>query len=82
MEFDVFSSPLPDVAAGVVVQAVSGLSAEGVVVWATAEPTLSTPAKIAAATRIILISVGLKMACLGENVLLQRWFRTIAAPFR
>jgi hypothetical protein len=56
MEFAVFSSPLPDVAAGDVVQAVSCLSAEGAVDWAEAALTPITVARIAAATRFILVS--------------------------
>jgi hypothetical protein len=58
MEFDVFSSPLPDVAAGDVVQAVSGLLPDGAVDWAAAVPALNAPTIIAAATRIILVSNG------------------------
>ena len=53
IEFAVFSSPLPVVAAGEVVQAVSGFSTDAAVDWAVAVPTLSTLAIIAAATRII-----------------------------
>jgi hypothetical protein len=52
-EFDVFSSPLPDVAAGDVVQAVSSFSPDGAVDWADAVLTPITAAKIAAATRVI-----------------------------
>ena len=51
IEFDVFSSPLPVVAAGDVVQAVSGFSPP--VDWAAAIPTLNTLARRAAAMRII-----------------------------
>ena len=43
MEFDVFSPPLPEVAAGDVVQLVSGFSPGGVVVCATAAPACSLP---------------------------------------
>jgi hypothetical protein len=45
MEFDVFSLPLPDVAAEEVVQLVSCFSLDGVVDWATAGPTSNQPAK-------------------------------------
>ncbi len=58
IEFDCFPSPLPEVAAGDVVQAVSGFSLEGVVDWAAATLTLKAPASIAVARRIILISNG------------------------
>ncbi|WP_291850874.1 hypothetical protein [Bradyrhizobium sp.] len=60
IEFDCFPSPLPEVAAGDVVQAVSGFSLEGVVDWAAATLTLTlkAPASIAVARRIILISNG------------------------
>ena len=50
MEFDVFSSPLPVVAAGEVVQFVSGLSFDGVADCAAALPAANNPAKTAAAT--------------------------------
>ena len=56
IEFDVFSSPLPEVAAPVVVQLVSGFWPEGVVDCANAGPTTSVPKRIAAAVRIMLIS--------------------------
>ena len=56
MEFAVFSSPLPVVEAGDVVQAVSGLSPEAAVDWAAAALTLNRPARIAAATRVMVIS--------------------------
>jgi hypothetical protein len=75
IEFAVFSSPLPVVAAGDVVQAVSGLSPEAAVDWAAAVLTLTTAAKIAAATWIIFVSDGPETACPQENVLVQRWFR-------
>jgi hypothetical protein len=52
-EFDVFSSPCPDVAAGDVVQAVSSFFADPAVVWADAALAPITVATIAAATRII-----------------------------
>jgi hypothetical protein len=58
IELAVFSSPLPVVAAGDVVQAVSGLSPDAAVDWAAAVPTLNIAAKIAAATWIILVSDG------------------------
>jgi hypothetical protein len=57
-EFDVFSSPCPEDAAGEVVQAVSSFSADPAVVWAEAVLTPITAAKIAAATRVIFISDG------------------------
>jgi hypothetical protein len=72
-EFDVFSSPLPDVAAGDVVQAV--LSVDPAVVWAEAALTPITATRIAAATRFIFVSNGCKIACSEQNVLLQRRFR-------
>ena len=56
IEFAVFSSPLPVVAAGDVVQAVSGLSSDVPVDWAAAALTLNSPATIAAATRVMVIS--------------------------
>ena len=56
IEFDVFSSPLPEVAAPVVVQLVSGFWLEGVVDCANAGPTTNVPTRIAAAVRIMLIS--------------------------
>jgi hypothetical protein len=55
-EFAVFSSPLPVVAAGDVVQAVSGFAPEVPVDWAAAALTLNSPVTIAAATRVIVIS--------------------------
>jgi hypothetical protein len=75
IEFAVFSSPLPDVAAGDVVQAVSGFAPDVPVDWAAAALTLNSPATIAAATRVMVISNrwnGLP----GANVLPQRWFRS------
>jgi hypothetical protein len=66
IEFAVFSSPLPVVAAGDVVQAVSGFSPDAAVDWATAAATLNTLARIAAAMRIIFISNGVsRSACHG-----------------
>jgi hypothetical protein len=56
IEFAVFSSPLPVVAARDVVQAVSGFSADVPVDWAAAALTLNSPARIAAATRVMVIS--------------------------
>ncbi|HMH73470.1 MAG TPA: hypothetical protein VK554_14335, partial [Bradyrhizobium sp.] len=44
MEFDVFSPALPVVAAGDVVQFVSGFSLDGVVDCAAAAPTTNNPA--------------------------------------
>ena len=58
IEFAVFSSPLPVVAAGDVVQAVSGFSPDAAVDWAAAVLTLNAAAKIAAAMRIIFVSNG------------------------
>lgn len=58
MEFAVFSSPLPDVAAGDVVQAVSCQPTEGAVDWADAALAPITVARNAAATRFILVSNG------------------------
>ena len=74
-ELAVFSSPLPVVAAGDVVQAVSGLLPEAAVDWAAAVLTLNIAAKIAAATWIIFLSDGPETACPRENDLMQRWFR-------
>jgi len=54
MEFDVFSLPLPDVAAGEVVQLVSCFSLDGAVDWATAGPITNHPATIVAPTRLII----------------------------
>ena len=51
MEFDVFSLAVPVVAAGEVVQLVSGFSLDGLADCAAAAPTNSDPAKTAAATR-------------------------------
>jgi hypothetical protein len=51
IEFEVFSSPLPEVAAPVVVQLVSGLPPDGAAVCAAAAPETNMPAKIAAAAR-------------------------------
>jgi len=74
IEFAVFSSPLPVVAAGDVVQAVSGFSPDAAVDWATAVATLNTLARIAANTlariaaamRVIFISNGVsRSACHG-----------------
>jgi hypothetical protein len=56
IEFAVFSSPLPVVAAGDVVQAVSGFAPDVPVDWAAAALMLNSPATIAAATRVIVIS--------------------------
>jgi hypothetical protein len=56
IEFAVFSAPLPVVAAGDVVQAVSGLAPDVPVDWAAAALTLNSPARIAAATRVMVIS--------------------------
>ena len=56
IELAVFSSPLPVVAAGDVVQAVSGFASDVPVDWAAAALTLNSPATIAAATRVIVIS--------------------------
>jgi len=51
MEFDVFSSALPEVAAGDVVQLVSCFSLDGAVDWARAVPPTTSPAKAAIAIR-------------------------------
>src|SRR5689334_8131046 len=75
IELAVFSSPLPVVAAGDVVQAVSGLSSDAAADWAAAVLMPNTVAKIAAATWIIFVSDGPETACPQENVLVQRWFR-------
>ena len=77
IELAVFSSPLPVVAVGDVVQAVSGLSPEAAVDWAAAALTLNIVAKIAAATWIIFVSEGPETACPRENILLRRWFREV-----
>ena len=77
IELAVFSSPLPVVAVGDVVQAVSGLSLEAAVDWAAAVLTLNIAAKIAAATWIIFVSEGPETACPRENILLRRWFREV-----
>lgn len=61
MELAVFSSPLPVVAADVVVHAVSGFSLDAAVDCAAAVLTLNIPAKIAAETRIIFFSSGRKV---------------------
>ena len=62
IEFAVFSSPLPVVAAGDVVQAVSGsgFAPDVPLDWAAAALTLNATAKIAAATRTMSISEGWK----------------------
>jgi hypothetical protein len=57
IEFDVFSSPCPEVADPVVVQLVSGFSLEGLVDCAVAGPTTNVPTRIAAAARSIFISL-------------------------
>ena len=51
MEFDVFLSALPEVAADDVVQLVSCFSLDGAVDWATAAPATTNPAKTATAIR-------------------------------
>ena len=56
IEFDVFSSPLPVVAAGDVEQLVSCFSLDGLVVWAFAAATTNDAAIMAVAKRIIFIS--------------------------
>jgi hypothetical protein len=63
IELAVFSSPLPVVAAGDVVQAVSGFAPDVPLDWAAAALTLNSPARIAAATRVIVISNIVEMAC-------------------
>ena len=54
--FDVFSSPLPELAARVVVQLVSGLSLNGEVDCANVVPAANEAATMAAAIRIIVIT--------------------------
>jgi hypothetical protein len=56
IELAVFSSPLPVVAARDVVQAVSGFAPDVPADWAAAALTLNSPARIAAATRLMVIS--------------------------
>lgn len=56
IELAVLSSPLPVVAAGDVVQAVSGLASEALEVWAAAALMPNSPATITPATRIIVFS--------------------------
>lgn len=56
MEFDVFSSPPPEVAAGDVVQLVSCFWLGGVVVCATAAPAPNDAAIIAAARRKLILT--------------------------
>ena len=58
IELAVFFSPLPVVAAGDVVHAVSGLSPDAAEAWASAVLTLNAAARIAAAARIIIVSNG------------------------
>ena len=59
IEFDVFSSPLPDVADPVVVQLVSGFSLEGVVDCACAVPISRTPTRtVEAARNIFRLPIG------------------------
>ena len=67
IEFAVFSSPLPVVAAGEVVHAVSGLSLEAAVDCAAAMHTLNIAARIAAATRNLLVSNGRKTPYLEKT---------------
>jgi hypothetical protein len=77
IEFEVFSSPLPEVADPVVVQLVSGFAPEGVVDWAIAGPMTNAPTRITAAARIILISFVTEKHSSNiheENVPWQRWF--------
>jgi hypothetical protein len=57
IEFDVFSSPRPEVADPVVVQLVSGFSFEGVVGCAVAGPMTNVPTRIAVAARSIFNSL-------------------------
>jgi hypothetical protein len=56
MEFDVFSSALPEVAAGDVVQLVSCFSLDGAVDCAPAAPAANDAAIIAAARREIILT--------------------------
>jgi hypothetical protein len=67
MELAVFSSPLPVVAAGDVVHAVSGLSLEAAVDCAAAVLTLNIPARITAGMRIIIFSSGRKVPTWGKT---------------
>jgi hypothetical protein len=55
IELAVFSSPLPVVAAGDVVQAVSGLASEAPVLWAAAALTPNSAATIIPATATCII---------------------------
>jgi hypothetical protein len=50
-EFDVFSAPLPELAADDVVQLVSCFSRDGAADWAKAAPANTHPARSAAAIR-------------------------------
>jgi hypothetical protein len=68
IELAVFSSPLPVVAAGDVVHAVSALSPEAAVDWAAAVLALNATVKIAAATRIIFVSNGRKQLVQGQTL--------------
>jgi hypothetical protein len=79
MEFWVFSSPLPAVAAPVVVvQLVSGLlPAAGAVVCAAAALPNNNPATIAVAVRTTIVISLKKNRCRksrGENASLEQWF--------
>jgi hypothetical protein len=76
IEFDVFSSPCPEVAEPVVVQLVSGFWLEGAVDCAAAGPMTNDPARIAAAARNIFISVAKRLAfeTPKTNVRQQTWF--------
>jgi hypothetical protein len=56
IELAVFSSPLPVVAVGEVVHAVSGFASDVPVDWAAAALTLNSPTTIAAATRVMVFS--------------------------
>ena len=76
MEFEVFSSPLPEVAAPVVVQLVSGLAVDGDAVCAAAGPATNEAISITVATRIVFSSDDRRSLArsVRENVALQRWF--------
>jgi hypothetical protein len=79
IEFEVFSSPRPEVADPVVVQPVSGFSLAGVVDCALAGPMTNVPTRSATAARIIFISVTEKTGFRNQkaNVPQHRWFHAL-----